>query len=1367
MIAGAGSVKARFMVVAIGAVFVLGVAVAPALAAPQWGIEMTRANAYGLQAGACPGGREISVPGEPEKDCGVDPFTGSGTSFDRGSGDNVYTITVQNTAPQIASNGVAVGQILSCEQGKWAEGEAFTYHWLRNGVAIPAAEEAEYELVSADEGTAIQCQVTDTNAYGAFNATSVAVAIAPVSSTTPPLLTARPEVIGEGEEHDVASTLTCSPGGWEGSPTFSYRWLRNGAPIPGAEADEYEIAVADEGTALECQVLAENAGGTVAAGNIYPIMVSPSHSGFAPFTEYGPGPTVPVPPPPNETRGTVTVADQLPAGLQLAPYGFGFGRVSGNGWSCVAPTPAAFTCTRSDGLPGETAYPTITAFVHAESDAPDSIVNSATVGGGGAAVAATANAPTTIATVPFGIDSLTTSVTDASGDPFTQAGGHPFAANSTFVLNYVPSNVAGTLMTAGGATLKSAEAELPPGFVGDPQNAERCTTPGQLRSCPAGSIVGYANVALNGATIIAGHAQPFESPEVSPVWNLAPQPGHLAEFGFVVAGQLPFVLEAKLRSDGNYGITIGDEYAGRNGPAPVGLSLTLCENGVSGTGSSLSCAGTLQPGFTGPFLTTPTQCSGAAPVTTLRADSYEDPTDYVTKTVYNGAHLVEDAPSLTESFVTGCDALRFHPEVEFKPGSPSEAGTTQADEPTSATFSLKVPQTNEADANATPELKSATVTLPEGMTVDPSAADGLQACSNSQFGLGSTSEPTEPAACPLASQIGTAKVVTPLLEKPLEGQVFIGEPECSPCNASDAEAGHIFRLFLQIRSPERSVIVKLAGHVFANPTTGRLQATFTEQPQLPFSELLLAFNGGPRAPLANPQTCGTFTTTSVLTPWSISGLGGPSSSEAIVGTPNATPSASFDVDWNGAGGACPAMPFSPSFNAGSQTTAAGASSPFSVTLGREDREQDISGVTVTTPSGLLGKIAGIPLCPEAQANAGTCGSENEIGSTTVGAGPGPDPFYLGGKVYLTGPYKGQPFGLSIVVPAIAGPFNLGTVVVRASIAVNPSTAALTITTDPLPQFVEGVQLRLRKINVEVNRGGFMLNPTSCTAQSVGATITAAQGASSNVSTPFEVGGCQNLGFAPKLTASTQARTSKADGASLTVTVKSAPGEANIAKVDLQLPRQLPTRDSTLNKACTEAQFNANPAGCPEGSDIGIATAVTPILDVPLTGPAYLVSHGGAAFPDVEYVLQGEGVTIVLDGKTDIKKGVTYSKFESVPDAPIGSFETDLKEGTHSIFATDLPASANNSMCGQSLSIPTIITGQNGKQIKQTTKVAVTGCKASKPLTRAQKLAQALKRCKQKKNRKQRVGCEVTVRKRYSPPKKSMRPATKSTGRAGR
>jgi hypothetical protein len=1337
------------------------VSVTPALGAPTWGIEMTHANAYGLQAASCPGGHE-SLPGEP--DCGVDPFTGSGTTFSQESGFNTYTITVKNTAAPAA--GPAAGDTLTCGSGTWEESPTFTYHWLRNGTVIAGTENDEYTLVAADEGKSVQCEVVATNVSGVAVAMTNAVAVSPPQSTTLPTLEpgSKVHVPREASTFPVGETLECEHESWSGNPTFSYHWLRNGTTISGAESSDYTLAAGDAGTSVQCQVIATNAGGSVVAENPYFTYVGTKEP--EPYPPYfNEGPKIPTGgSAANETSGPVTVADQLSEGLVLAGNSSGDPAASGSGWECTVTSSAeGVSCTSSRALaPGESDTP-ITLHVRVGGEAAlgtppnGGVTNTAAVSGGGAASVLTSDPTTITSAVPFGIASFTTSVIESLGNPFTRAGGHPFAANATFVFDETPEFL-GALWTAGGSP-KDIETELPAGFIGNPQNAAKCTAV-QLEAgtseCPAGSAVGFVTLTVGVARIEDGKANPFvEAPtKTLLVYNLQPTPGSPASFGFVYRGSF-FALNASVRSNGDYGVTIGDSHTGRE-PAGLhgvqALSLTFCSYGTTGYGSegihfgqpaTAACAAPAAGAK--PLLTDPTRCEGPAPTTTLRADTYEDPADYVSKTVYNGTNLAGDAPSATESFVTGCNALAYSPEVELKPSSATEGGTSQADEPTGATFSLKVPQTSEVGVDATPELKNATVTLPEGMTADPSAADGLQGCSNAQFGLGSTHEPAEPASCPLASQIGTVRIVTPLLEKPLEGQVFLGEPACSPCSSTDAQDGHLFRLFLQVRSVERGVIVKLAGKVSANPATGRLQATFTQQPQLPFSELILTFNGGVRAPLANPQTCGTFTTTTDLTPWSAPGLGGLSGSESIVGTPDATPSSSFDVTGCGA-----SMGFAPSFSAGSQVPIAGASGSFSVMIGREDREQDISGVSVSIPPGLLGEVSQVSRCPEAQANAGTCGPESEIGTTTVGAGPGSHPFYLGGKVYLTGPYKGQPFGLSIVVPAVAGPFNLGTVVVRAAIAVNPSTAALTIASDPLPQYVDGVQLRLRKINVEVNRPGFVLNPTSCAQESVGAMITATQGASSSVSSPFAVGACQNLAFAPELSATTQANTSKAKGASLTVTVKSPPGQANIAKVDLELPKALPARLTTLQKACTEAQFTTNPAGCPAASDIGTATAITPVLNAPLTGPAYLVSHGGAAFPDVEFVLQGEGITIDLDGQTDIKRGITYSRFETIPDAPISNFTTVLPEGPHSVLATDIPASAKGSMCGQALSIPTIITAQNGKQIKQTTKITVTDCKTAKSLTRAQKLAKALKACKKLKGKQKRALCEAEARKKYGP-----------------
>ena len=449
-------------------------------------------------------------------------------------------------------------------------------------------------------------------------------------------------------------------------------------------------------------------------------------------------------------------------------------------------------------------------------------------------------------------------------------------------------------------------------------------------------------------------------------------------------------------------------------------------------------------------------------------------------------------------------------------------------------------------------------------------------------------------------------------------------------------------------------------------------------------------------------------------------------------------------------------------------------------------------MSVTLPPGLLAKIAGIPLCGEAQANAGTCGPESQLGSASVLAGPGEHPLYVsGGRVYLTTGYKGGPFGLSIVVPAVAGPFNLGNVVVRAAIHINPETSQVTVTTDSLPQSRDGVPFRLRAVYTEINRAGFTFNPTNCAQQQVIGTIVGSHGASASVSSPFAATGCAGLPFKPSLTAFTSAKTSKADGASLVVKVAQKPGEADIRKVDLTLPKILPARLTTLHQACTEAQFAANPAACPPGSLIGTATAVTPVLNVPLMGPAILVSHGSAAFPDVEFILQGEGVQIVLDGKTDIKAGITYSKFETVPDAPISSFQTTLPEGPHSVLTTERPGSTNLcattttktvtvtervtkrvhgrrrrvtvkvkktvTVSAPALAMPTTITAQNGAVVTQSTKIAATGCAKVKQAvpTRAQKLAAALKTCR-KQVKGKRAGCEKRARKQYAPTKAGAR-----------
>jgi hypothetical protein len=504
--------------------------------------------------------------------------------------------------------------------------------------------------------------------------------------------------------------------------------------------------------------------------------------------------------------------------------------------------------------------------------------------------------------------------------------------------------------------------------------------------------------------------------------------------------------------------------------------------------------------------------------------------------------------------------------------------------------------------------------------------------------------------------------------------------------------------YIVVDDPTTGVLIKIPGRLDPDPVTGQIVATFDENPQFPFSDLKVHFFGGPRAPLTTPAGCGTYTTNAMLTPWSAPDSG-----------PPATSSDSFQINGGCGGG------FNPAFNAGTSNNQAGGFSPFTMTFSRSDQDQVLSGVSVKLPPGLLGIIKGVEQCPEPQAGQGACGQGSLIGHTTVAAGAGPNPFYVqGGQVFLTGPYKGAPFGLSVVVPAVAGPFNLGTVVVRAAISVDPHTAQITVSSDPLPTILQGIPLDVRTVNVNIDRAGFTFNPTSCEPLTVGGTLTSTQGATAQVSNRFQVANCANLPFKPKFTVSTQANTSKKNGASLDVKLGYPKGsQANIGKVAVTLPKALPSRLTTIQQACPEATFAANPATCPAGSTIGVATASTPVLSNPVTGPAYLVSHGGAAFPDLVLILQGEGVRLELTGSINIKKGVTSSAFNAVPDAPISSFELKLPEGPHSGLAAVLPAKAKGNLCGTSLTMPTTLSGQNGAQIKQSTKITVSGCAKAK------------------------------------------------------
>ncbi len=1025
-------------------------------------------------------------------------------------------------------------------------------------------------------------------------------------------------------------------------------------------------------------------------------------------------------------EGPVTITDRLPAGLKAATAGErvssqayyydeneeeiffpedeagnplrvhairfpektgDYINLQGNVWyfpctSNGAGTVVSCTYSHAPVRPGVSLVMTLGVEVPSAASEGEEAVNVATVTGGGAPPASTSETSTVNSGTPsYGLESLDFQAAALDGLTDTQAGDHPYETTvSYFLNNEVDSSEGGAQygpVSHGGVTEETKDfvVDLPPGFVGNPQVVAKCTPQRvQAETCPPSTQIGVATTYIVGGALNGN--RPF--PTINPIYNVTPEPDEPADLQFNDTGRV-INLAVNVSQETGYAVRV--TVSGITRIAQIaGVSVTFFGDPQSNPDVFNQSTGAQPLGF----LTNPVDCSAGPLTARVSTDSWERP----------GAWLANGSPDLADPnwktaaatvypSMTGCDMLQFNPSVSVVPD------TTQADEPTGVTVGVHVPQgTGIPPALTTPELEDATVTLPAGMSISPSAADGLQACSDEQFAETST----EPAVCPDASVLGTVRISTPLLERPLEGQVFLGSPECDPCTAVDAADGRQLRILIQAAGS--GVRIKKEGRIYANPSTGQLTAKFLDNPQLPFENLELHFKGGLRAGLATPQTCGPAAATADLTPWS----------SPI--TPDAISEDAFDVDWDGNGGACPAsLPLAPSFSAGTSNPNAGQFSPFTLTFGREDREQDLAAIQVHTPPGLLGTLTGIPLCEAPQASLGTCGEGSRIGSMTVAAGPGAHPFYEQGQIYLTGPYEGAPFGLSIVVPTVAGPFNLGNVVVRARIDVDPDTAALTVTADPFPQIIDGIPLRLRSANVTIDRPGFIFNPTNCEQLHITATITGAQGAQAQVQAPFGVSGCAGLHFGPTFKASTSGRTSRADGASLDVRLTFPAGaQSNISHVKVELPKALPARLTTLQKACPAATFEANPAACPSGSLVGIARASTPILPVPLVGPAYFVSHGGEAFPSLIVVLQGYGVRIDLVGATFIsKQGITSSTFENVPDVQVSSFELYLPEGPNSALA------ANGSLCKQKLIMPTTFTAQDGARLKQRTKLSVTGC----------------------------------------------------------
>ena len=1031
----------------------------------------------------------------------------------------------------------------------------------------------------------------------------------------------------------------------------------------------------------------------------------------------------------------VIVADRLPAGLESvseAPAVNGVDEATNESGECMGTT--TVTCVIPTIESVGTASPfglehIIKIPVRVASDASNASdpVDSVSVSGGGATQAASSRVPVVFGSgvTPDGFANVDGWATNADGSIDTQAGSHPYETTVVYALN--TEGYGEQKEKPAGGELRGLNVNLPPGVVGEPGAVPECPRADFDNStCPPASQIGVGRV---GNGVRPGLQ--------TKVWNLVPPPGVAAQFG-VAYNSTPSFLDARVRSGGDYGVTLHTTV-----PQERIMYTAVTLWGVPGehtfpgeSGSELAQRGLR------PFLTLPTACkpaSEAAHVSLEELGTWIEPNAPAPPSGFSSHGLLGEPVG-----ITGCERL-----VHFQPTASLAPDTSFSDTPAGLTTTVKVPQGANPEGLATPALKETTVTLPEGVAINPGQATGLVACQPAQENIGGEGEAYDgPPECPAASKVGTDEIATPLLPDRLKGSVYV--LQSNPPN-----------LQLLVAASGDGVNLKLIGNVHLDEKTGRLTTTFNGTPQdpgtpdAPLNEFVLSFSGGAQAALVTPPTCGVYSSTAVFTPWS-----SPFTEDALS-------ESTFQITSGPGGtGSCTGpLPFAPTMTAGATTDQAGGYTDFSMLLQRGDGQQRVSKLQFKTPSGLLGMISKVALCPEPQAGKGECSSASQIGHTVVGAGPGPYPLFIPqagqppAPIYLTGGYEGAPYGLSIVVPIVAGPFTLQTQVVRAKIEVDPHTAQLTITTDPLPTIIDGIPADLRSINAVIDRPGFMFNPTDCNPASFSGTATSVEGATAAISSRFQVGSCQALTFKPDFKVSTSGKTSRADGASLEAKIvypttplgaNQASSQANIASVQVELPKQLPSRLTTLQKACTAAVFEANPASCPAASVVGRATAVTPVLPVPLTGPAYFVSHGSEAFPSLIVVLQGYGVTVDLVGTTFISKaGITSSTFKQVPDVPISLFDLKLPEGPYSALAANVPASAHYSLCGQKLTMPTAFTAQNGAVIHQSTAISIAGCAKARTLTRAQKLAKALKACHKKRAKSgRRATCEAAARKRF-------------------
>jgi hypothetical protein len=925
------------------------------------------------------------------------------------------------------------------------------------------------------------------------------------------------------------------------------------------------------------------------------------------------------------------------------------------------------------------------------------------------AVAVASMASTPPAHAAFGVANFDGQVTtDAAGTPFTQAGGHPYALATQISFNTVPKvlPVFGSVQWPE-EPVKDVIVDAPVGFMGNPTATPKCTmrqlaidpdtdkAPDGSQAfgplCPSASQIGVVQVE---------QALPFSLLAGFPLFNMVPPPDVPAEFAFSVGGTI-ITLDGELRSGSDYGVSINV----RNASEAIAIRATRVTLwGVPSDPShdpERACPGESAPEALGdigpfcatdaprlPFLRMPTSCPPNPTTgleTKLRTDSWWHPGQFVTASFRS--HLPPGLPDGPfpglpsdqwgpEQGVTGCADVPFDPSFTVTPANPASPGAS------GYAFDLTLPQNDDPDLPGTSDLRKATVTLPAGVRVNPSSAQGLGACSPAQIALKSSAV----ATCPDSSKIGTLRIDTPLLDKPLEGAVYLATPHDNPSHS-------LLAVYLVAKGP--GLIVKLAGGVAPDAKTGRLSATFDNQPQVPFSNLHLEFFGGDHAPLSNPATCGTYTTRAVLTSWS---------GKTVVSD------SSFTTSHDGKGAPCPGPRFQPSLLAETLTPVAGRYTPLSVTISRSDDDEEIAGVdSIQMPDGLLGKIKGVTLCAGAQARAGSCGAASRIGSVTAAAGNGPEPFPVSGSVYLGSRYKGAPFSLVFEVPVVAGPFDLGQITVRSALFVDRHNATLRVVTDPLPTILDGIPLQVRLVNVTVDRKQFILNPTSCAVKQVSGAIRSVAGSVAQVGNRFQVGECASLGFHPRMSIRVggSGHTKKGSSTPLKTVLTMPGGGANLKSVGVRLPLSLNALLPVVNNACTQAEFEA---GHCEQARAGKATAITPLLAHGLRGGVYFVKDPdkpAGSLPNLVVALRGQ-VDFDLIGRIKIPGGEALAtRFTTVPDVPVKKFVLSLVSGSRG------PLGVAENLCSpgaRSKTASIVYRGQNGVVLRERQRLHVAGCK---------------------------------------------------------